>query len=271
MLVFAACATAPSPEPNTLSPEEQAEGWILLFDGRTMEGWEDPGKKSPPGNAWGVEDGCLKTVPRARMREDLFTLASFGDFELKFEWKISPGGNTGVKYRIQDRAMLEEGKRKPDASSFEEVVNYEMTHRLASRSQVSPSSQFEEYAVAFEYQLIDNTGHQDAKRGGRYQAASIYGLVAPSETVARPAGEFNESRIVLRGNHVEHWLNGVKVVDTDLDTEEIRQGLESRWGKESPVSDLLTRQPRRETPIGLQHHIDEAWFRNIKIRHLERQ
>ncbi len=73
---------------------------------------------------------------------------------------------------------------------------------------------------------------------------------------------------MLKGNHVEHWLNGVKVVDTDLNTREIVESLARRWGKESPVYKLLTTQPKKDCPIGLQNHNDEVWFRNIKIRPL---
>jgi hypothetical protein len=93
-------------------------------------------------------------------------------------------------------------------------------------------------------------------------------MVAPTTQAARPVGEFNESRIVLRGNRVEHWLNGVKVVDTDLGVPAIAEGLAKRWTTASPVYQMLTRQPKKRTPIALQHHIDEVWFRNLKIRPL---
>ena len=106
LLVAVALSGNAAERHNTLTAEEKAAGWKLLFDGKSMKGWEDPSQEKPPGDGWIVADGCLKTVPNPRIREDLFTKENFGDFELAFEWKIAPKGNSGVKYRIQDRAVL---------------------------------------------------------------------------------------------------------------------------------------------------------------------
>jgi hypothetical protein len=257
------------PELNTLTPEERASGWILLFDGRTLEGWEDPAKEDPPGNAWFVEHGCIKTRPHPRLREDLFTTRSFGDFELVFDWRISALGNSGVKYLVQDRAVLVEGKTDPDAERFEDTVDFELTNHTADRRKLGPDDRIEEYVIAFEFQIIDNEGHPDAAEDPDRQSGSIYGLLAPVEQTALPVGQFNQSRIVLQGTQVEHWLNGRKVVDVDLTSEKIRNGLEKRWTIDSPVYELLTEMPDKKSPIVLQHHNDEVWFRNIKIRPLD--
>ena len=268
-LLLLGCAGDTSEVPavaNILTAEEEAAGWILLFDGESMDGWEDPSQESPPGGSWTIEDGCLKAVAKPRIREDLFTTRTFGNFELMFEWRISPGGNSGVKYRIQDRAVLDSTKLNPDAERFEDLVNFELRNRRGDRSNITADARVEEYVVAFEYQVIDNAGHADARRGPQYTAGAIYDLAVPSADAARPVGEFNQSRIVLDGHHVEHWLNGVKVVDLMLDSTEVAQGLEGRWGTDSPVYELLTGQPQQQTPIGLQHHNDEVWFRNIKVR-----
>lgn len=254
---------------NQLTSEEAAEGWTLLFDGETLDGWEDPNKESPPGDAWVVEDGCIKAVDDPRVREDLLTLELFRDFELAFEWKISPGGNSGVKYLIQDRVALVDGRTDPDAVSFEDRVHYELEHRRGNRDTLGPDDRIEEYLIAYEYQIIDNQRHPDAGASQNRTAASIYGLAAPQNPVLRPAGEFNESRIILQGDRVQHWLNGSLVVDVALTAEEIRAGLERRWTQESPVYQLLTEMPRRESPVALQHHNDEVWFRNLKIRRLD--
>src|SRR6185503_3802637 len=88
------------PPPNTLAPDEKLAGWTLLFDGRTMTGWDDPRAKMPAGDAWTIEDGCLKANAHPRILEDLFTNASFSNFEFTFDWRVSPHGNSGVKYRI---------------------------------------------------------------------------------------------------------------------------------------------------------------------------
>ncbi len=241
--------------PNQLTPAERAGGWQLLFNGKDMAGWEDPRQKVPPGDSWAIEDGCLKALARPKINEDLFTIDKFGSFELVFDWRIGPGANSGVKYRIQDRVFLAE-RQFP---RFEDQVNYSVRHRPARRP-----TRGQEYVIGFEYQVIDNHTHSDAIRGAKYQAASIYDMVGPSRDMTRPIGEFNHSRLVLRGNHLEHWLNGVKVVDADL--MEASKSAATRWGLATPVYNLLARQPVQVCPISLQNHGDEAWFRSIKIR-----
>src|SRR4051812_13071331 len=98
VLACAAALIAPAAD-NQLTPKENAEGWKLLFDGKTFANWEDPAKRTPAGDSFTIEDGCIKPVPHARIEEDLFTKETYRDFELVFDWKISPGGNSGVKYR----------------------------------------------------------------------------------------------------------------------------------------------------------------------------
>ena len=233
-----------------------------------MTGWDDPSRKSPPGDSWNVADGMLHGNAHPKIREDLLTTRTFGDFELVFDWRIPTGSNSGVKYRIQDRVLLVSGKLNPSSKRFEDTVDYEYEHRLARRDAIQPTDHVEDYPIAFEYQVIDNQGHADARRGSQYSAGSLYSLVGPAQQMAKPIGEWNTGRIVLKGNHVEHWLNGVKVVDTDLNTPGIDESLAKRWGKNSPVYKLLTTQPKKDCPIGLQNHNDEVWFRNLKIRPL---
>src|SRR5262245_27545227 len=101
LLLLAATAMFASAADNALTPEEQRAGWKLLFDGETMKGWQDPAKKNVPGDAWEVRDGSLKTRLKPHIEEDLVSAKSYGDFELKFDWRVSPKANTGVKYRMQ--------------------------------------------------------------------------------------------------------------------------------------------------------------------------
>ncbi len=253
-------------QPNTLTEREKAAGWKLLFDGRTMRGWHDPRQMQPPGDGWTVEDGCLRTLPNPRIREDLISEEKFGDFELEFEWKLSARGNSGVKYLVQDQVVLEEGKLNPQARRFEDLVEYELRERKSGRGKIEPNHRAEVYVIGFEYQLIDE-GHPDARRGPDRRTGAIYSLLAPQQPVECDVARFNRSRIVLRGEQVEHWLNGVKILEARLDSEEIRKKVAARWGEDSAVGALLIHH-RRPAPIALQHHNDVVWFRNIKIRPL---
>ncbi len=264
MLLAGASLMLSAADPNALTPAEKAAGWKLLFDGKSFQGWDDPAKKTPPGASWVIEDGCLKSNPKPGLREDLFTKESFGDFELSFQWKISPGGNSGLKYRIQDRFFLDERKLKSGKfKRFEDLVNDAIASRAVPRGEAT-----QEYIVGFEYQVIDDTGHADARRGAYYQAGALYDMIAVTKNAAKAPGEFNEARVVVRGKHIEHWLNGVKVVEGDLGSPEASAHAAKRWTTASPIYKALAEVPKLKTPIALQNHNDAAWFRAIKIRPL---
>ncbi len=243
---------------NQLTPQEKAAGWQLLFDGKTYTNWEDPTKKSPPGDSFTIEDGCLKATAHPKITEDLFTTKTWADFELEFDWKISPRGNSGVKYRIQDRVFL------PDrmVPHFEDNVNAALKDRRTDRP-----AKGQEYVIGFEYQITDNALNSDARSNGAlHQTGALYDFFPPLKDATEPVGEFNHSRIVAKGDHVEHWLNGEKVVDASLKAPKIAEDSAKRWGKDSPVYHLLVDQPKKQCPISLQNHGNEAWFKNIKIR-----
>ena len=242
---------------NELTPAEKAAGWKLLFDGKSYANWEDPSKKSPPGDSFTIENGSLKAVAHPKIVEDLFSREAFGDFELEWDWKISHAGNSGVKYRIQDHIFLAD-QRTP---RFEDLVQLSFEPRAERR----PKGQ--DYVIGFEYQMVDNTSNPDATRGGKlHQAGALYDVAEPSTDATKPAGEFNHSRLVLRGDHVEHWMNGVKVVDASLKSPRVAEAMAKRWGAGSHVEKLLVGQPRTRCPISLQNHDDDAWFKNIKIK-----
>ena len=251
-----------------LTAEEAAAGWKLLFDGTSMDAWLDPAQLHPPGDAWSIEDGCLAAKPRPLITEDLVSKETFQDFELVFDWKIAKGGNSGVKYRIQEMPILLNAEHVPRGAKFEDLVDAAIKNHVTSRSVIKPGERAQIYVVGFEYQLIDNGGHPDALRGPLYQSGSVYSIFPPSRDVTRPVGQFNHSRLVLKGNHVEHWLNGEEVVDANLDSSQVRETLAKRWGKDSPVCDLLVNQPKKLCPISLQNHGDAVWFQAIKIRKL---
>jgi hypothetical protein len=245
---------------NQLTPEEKSAGWKLLFDGSTFAGWRDPTRLHPPGDSFLIEDGCLKAVRNPKIGEDLFTREAFRDFDLAFDWKISPAGNSGVKYLIQEHLFIPDGREK-----FEDRVKAAL---LAPR--VPRPAKGQDYVIGFEYQITDDATNPDARANGpKHQTAALYDVAAPTKAATLPVGEFNHSVIVVKGGLVKHYLNGELVVETSLKSPEVAASMEKRWGKDSPVYGLLVNQPRARCPISLQNHGDEAWFKNIKIRILK--
>lgn len=252
---------------NPLTKEEARAGWKLLFDGRSFEHWQDPAKKTPAGDSWAIEDGALHTLANPRIAEDLFTSESFGDFELKFEWKVSPGGNSGVKYRIQRQVFIDMTKAQKGPGGWEGLTSREVEHPVSKRAEMAAGAKGVEFAVGFEFQLIDDERHADAKRGADRQTGALYSMIPPTARAAHPAGEWNEGRLVVVGSHIEHWVNGVKVLDGSLEDPRVKEGTLARWGKYPAVAEMFL-HPRPSGPICLQHHGDIVWYRGIKIRSL---
>jgi hypothetical protein len=225
--------------PNTLTPEEKAQGWVLLFDGRTFSGWRGLGRDRIPEKHWVIEDGAIKKVPSKNVPlqadgqplegGDLMTIATFENFELAFEWKISPGGNSGVKYNVSEEMSMANPPKYA--------------------------------ALGFEYQILDDDLHPDAKNGPNRTAAALYDLIAPQGKKLHPVGEFNSAKIVFRGLHGEHWLNGVKILEYDLGTPLMRELL-----AKSKYKDIRGFADKRRGHIVLQDHTDAVWFRSLKIR-----
>jgi hypothetical protein len=264
-VIFALWLAAADQQPNQLTPQEKKQGWQLLFDGRSFEGWRNAaGSKDFPG--WRIDNGTIHSLSKPAIREDLFSRQEYADFELQFEWRVAPRSNSGVKYRIQDSFLVDEEQIEPRLRRFELQVEYEAVHRQAKRERVRPGSGAQEYPIAFEYQVIDDAGHPDSARNLTSRAGALYRMAAPAKAMARPVGEWNQARIVVRGTMVEHWLNGEKVVDTNLTSPQVREQIEARWKDSPTVLKLLTEVSKRRTAIALQHHNDEAWYRNIKIR-----
>jgi hypothetical protein len=221
---LALAGLASAAESNTLSAAEKAAGWRLLFNGRNLDGWRGYNLKALPEAGWKVEDGLLKTVAKAKGKE-LVTEQSFDDFELSWEWRLEPGGNNGIKYFV-----VEKPGRPPGP----------------------------------EYQMIDDAKHPDGQRGGTHQTAAFYDVLPPAaDKPLKPGGEWNSSRIVAKGNRVEHWLNGRMVLAFDLNSDEVKAGLAK--SKFKSVADFNV---HHRGPIMLTYHQDECWFRSIKIREL---
>ena len=251
LLCFTACRRAEPPpgsaeasptEPplNRLSEAEQAAGWILLFNGRDFTGWRGLGRESMPEGQWTIEDGAMKKVPSGEvpLQEDgqpleggdILTVDTFRDFELRWEWRICPGGNSGLKYNVSEE--MSQAHPPPHA------------------------------ALGFEYQILDDDRHPDAAID-THQAGALYDLIPASGKTLKPVGEFNTSRIVFRGAHGEHWLNGVKILEFDLGS----PGMDDRLaGSKYRIYPEFA--AKRRGHIVLQDHTDAVWFRNIKLRRL---
>jgi len=218
-------------DPNRLTEDERRAGWRLLFDGRTTAGWVEVTGKPFPTNCWRVEDGSLKAIVRTDGFQDIRTGDSFRFFELQFDWKLLKAGNSGVKYLIQ----------RVD----------EWTNAAGRQAR----------ARGLEYQLADDASDEvgsDPKR----VAGALYSLIAPTPRVPPKIGEFNHSLLVVRPGHVEQWLNGTKVVEFDPANAEVRKLLRDDLPKNSPPDAPLV----ESSPISLQNHSSEAWFRNLKVR-----
>lgn len=223
---------------NTLTPQEQAAGWRLLFDGHSTAGWHTYGKKSVTAGSWKIQNGCL-VLPPGNGRPngtggDLVTNAMYTNFEFEFEWRVGPVGNSGVEY------LFTEGEKR--------TANF-----YPGDTGDSP--------VGFEYQVLDDAPH--ANNAANRLAASIYSLVTPTGKTLRPVGEFNQGRIVVNGNHVEHWLNGRKVAECELGSVELQRIIAtSKYQHYTGVG------VKRATPIALQDHGAEVAYRNLKLREL---
>lgn len=222
-----------------LTAAEREAGWQLLFDGRTLQGWRGLGRDSIPAAHWVVQDGMIRKVRSGDVPVqadgqpleggDIMTEATFRDFELTWEWRVMPGANSGVKYNVSEELS----------------------------GQVPPIYA----AIGFEYQILDDDRHEDAELP-THRAGALYDLIAPTAAKRLHAvGDWNQSRIVFRGNHGEHWLNAEKIVEYDLGTPRMDSLIAA-----SKYSTIPWFGERRAGHIVLQDHGDEVFFRNIKIR-----
>ncbi len=227
---------------NKLTKDEIAEGWQLLFDGKTMDQWRGYCKDEVPG-AWSVtEDGTIHVAGSGRGEAgannggDIITRQKFSNFELSLEWKISEGGNSGIFYLAQEICGNDSTPGDPIWKSSPEM------------------------------QILDNAKHPDAKLGkdGNRQAGSLYDLIPAKPQNAKPAGEWNQVKITVYKGTVVHWMNGENVLEYHLWTDDWKKMCADSKFAEYP-NFINTAS---EGYIGLQDHGDDVWFRNIKIKKL---
>ena len=211
---------------NTLTAAEQAAGWQLLFDGKTIDKWRGNNATGVPAN-WSVAEGTITAAKGPG--SDIVSVDEYGDFELLADFKGAKNGNSGIFYRGV------EAKGSPI------------------------------YHSAPEFQIIDNDGHPDAKNGPDRYCGANYALDPPNPASAcKPAGEWNSARLVVKGAHVEHWLNGTKVVDYELWTDTWKAQVAASKFKAWPGYGLA-----KAGRLALQAHGDEVAFKNLKIRPLK--
>jgi len=231
--------------PNTLTDVQVAQGWRLLWDGTSTNGWHGATLSGFPDHSWTIRDGVLSvdaaTGGESTNGGDIITREEFANFELELDFRITPGANSGIKYFVDP--------------------------------QLGPTLGLKGSAIGLEFQILDDERHPDAKLGvrGNRTVGSLYDLIPatnldePGRSAKRvmPPGEWNRARIVATGRHVEHWLNGVKVVEYDRGTQMFRALVNN-----SKYQDMPGFGERERGPILLQDHGNAVSFRSIKIRSL---
>jgi hypothetical protein len=239
------CGVSPSQnktELNQLTKAEIKQGWELLFDGKSFNGWRGLGRESVQADHWRIENGNIRKVNSHEVPlqadgkpidgGDLMTIETFDNFELTFEWKIKEGGNSGIKYNVSE----------------------ELSQKFGSKYG----------ALGFEYQILDDASpfYVGKLKPSQFSGA-LYEMYTPVNVHLNPPGQFNSGRIVLNGNHGEHWLNGVKVVEYEFGTAKFDSLFQlSKYHKYTDF------EKKRKGHIVITNHTDDSWYRNIRIRKL---
>ncbi len=219
---------------NTLSPEEMKDGWKLLFDGKNSEGWINAKTGVFPAAGWDIKDGTLMTNPATKGENgggDIVTTEKFRDFELVADFSYKPGANSGIKYFVDTER---------DSGMYR--------------------------SIGCEYQILDDKLHPDAKAGisGNHTLACLYDLIPPVNVKDNGANEWNNARIIVKGNHIQHWLNGQMTVEYYRGTPEWKEIV-----SKSKFKDITGFGETVDGRILLQEHGDMVAFKNIKIREIK--
>lgn len=208
---------------NTLSRDERAEGWELLFDGDAITGMRGFREDGVPSRGWHVRDGLLVTEGGG---PDLITDKQYEDFAFSCEWKVQPGGNSGIIYLVtEDHAAT--------------------------------------YLTGPEMQILDNSRHPDG-RSKLTQAGALYAMKPCAHDVTRPAGEWNHAIVKKSGDHIEHWLNGFKMAEYEIGSDEFNELVAA-----SKFAQWPSFGKNRKGHVALQAHGETVWFRNVKVREID--
>ena len=212
-----------------ITSAKSEDKWITLFNGKKVTGLRGYGQKGFPEKAWKVEAGTLKTITRGQggQPRDLVTVGSFTDFEFECEWKVSPRGNSGIMYRVKE------------------------TNRPA-------------YLTGPEMQVLDDERHPDGKSNFPLRTAgSLYDMIGKGmeDKKYNKAGQWNKVRIVCKDNNVEHWMNGEKLLAYKWGSDEVAAMI-----KKSKFKTWKGFMQEPKGHIAIQHHGEEVWYRNIRVR-----
>jgi hypothetical protein len=211
-----------------------------LFDGVSFTNFRTPSGLTSPEVSWRIRDGALESIADARRQCDLWTAREYGDFDLEFEWRVTPGANTGIKYLIQATAT---DKLRDTQGEF-----------------------LHETSLGFEFQLVDDASPAGAD-SPLHVSGALYNYLPVSERAAHATGEWNTGRLRVAGDDVEHWINGKRVLAFGLRSPELLKALAA---KKLNSARMLERLEKRRTPIAFQHHESSVAFRAILVRTLDR-
>ena len=245
--------------PRTSAPP--AGAWRTLFGEKDVSEWRGFRRTAFPWNVWTVEGGALKRKRTSSdVRQDLATKDTFSEFELEFEWRISPGGNSGIKYLVREN--------RP--SSWEQA-SYEFSRRDLIRRGKTKTEEFRTLSpaklryspIGFEFQILDDSENPDARNGRHHTTGALYDLLPVTGNIDAPAGRFNRGRIISNGQRIQHWVNGVKVLEFDRDGIGLRKRIQ-----ESKFAKIPRFGKNARGHITVQDHGDEVSFRRIRIREL---
>jgi len=203
---------------------DKTQNWVILFDGGSVDQWRGYKQDNFPKDGWTVDNGALKTIDGGN-RVDIITKDIYENFELVLEWRVSPAGNSGIFYFATEES---------------DYI----------------------WQTAPEMQVLDDSAHPDGKRAVT-SAGSLYALISPTVNSLKPVGEFNEARIKVKNDQVEHWQNGKKVLAYEYGSDTINELIAKSKFKSMPLF-----AKANSGHVGLQHHGEEVWFRNIRIRKL---
>ncbi len=206
-----------------------------LFDGQTFRNFRTPTQSTSPEVSWRIVNGVMESLPDAVRQCDLWTNQAYKNYDLEFDWRVGPRGNSGIKYLIQ--ASNVDRLTHPDGAIY-----------------------FHETSLGYEFQLVADPSNAAPST---HATGSLYNYLLPTEVPVHATGDWNTARLLVNGRHIEHWVNGRRVLSYSLDSPELKAALRARHVGSARMMDELK---NRVTAISFQHHNSSVAFRNIRIK-----